>query len=314
VVDKSSDATLEICKEYNVDLYTNERPTGFVAAWNRAARFSNGDFVTILHQDDLLDPDYLETVEQALMQYPRVGHLYVPCRYIDQHGNIDKRRTPMSKRTASAVLLSGSEYATRYLQGVFTGRHIHRCPGVMTRRELLLNSCQYREEAGHIADDDFFYRIGNYTDIICIPRILASYREHSKSATGSVRIIEITLARDYLFQIRQEASRAHFSSAEVEEIFEQLAIKSLWEAMYHTLLLNTGEWGEVLEYAYELEAIRKGAFQRHMPVLGKLIWFAVQRDDIESAKRLVGVRRFSRGFIRRLRALASNVALRSGRI
>ena len=46
-------------------------------------QFSSGDFVTILHQDDLLDAQYLSSIEAALMRFPHAGHGYSACRYID---------------------------------------------------------------------------------------------------------------------------------------------------------------------------------------------------------------------------------------
>lgn len=51
--------------------------------------------------------------------------------------------------------------------------------------------CQYREEAGHIADDDFFYRVGQYTDVVGILSPLASYRLHSKSETGHLKNMQL---------------------------------------------------------------------------------------------------------------------------
>jgi len=76
VDDASSDGTAEIAKSYNekIKYYFNDKSTGFVDAWNRAISKATSDYVTILHQDDLLHPEYIERIEQALLQYSNIGH------------------------------------------------------------------------------------------------------------------------------------------------------------------------------------------------------------------------------------------------
>ena len=59
--------------------------------------------------------------------------------------------------------------------------------------------------AGHIADDDFFYRVGMYTDVIGIHLPLASFRIHGESATGVLddAVLVGRLMDDYIYQCRQ---------------------------------------------------------------------------------------------------------------
>ena len=75
---------------------------------------------------------------------------------------------------------------------------------MVTHRDIF-KVCQYREDAGHIADDDFFYRVGQYTDVIGILNTLASYRLHNKSETGHLKNMQLVqrLAHDYIFQVKQ---------------------------------------------------------------------------------------------------------------
>ena len=119
-------------------------------------------------------------------------HFFSPCKYIDSNGNI--LRTTQNC-TGKTILLNGEEYVRQY---VFTPGHIHRCPGVVTHRKIF-EKCKYRESAGHIADDDFFYRVGNYTDVVGILKPLACYREHNNSETGHISDLElcVRLLKDY---------------------------------------------------------------------------------------------------------------------
>ena len=197
--DNSTDDTIEICKTYGekIKIYKNLKgPSGFVKGWNNAICLASSDYISILHQDDLLAPTFLEEVEKALNKYPDARHIVVACDYIDGEGQYIKS-SPFND--GNIYLLNGKEYIYKY---VFTeGGHIHRCPGVVTAKSIF-KECKYREEAGHIADDDFFMRVGNYTDVIAIAKSLASYREHSGSETGHLSHLELVsrLQRDYIFQ------------------------------------------------------------------------------------------------------------------
>lgn len=198
--DHSSDKTLEICRKYegeSVKIYKHpEGPSGFVKGWNNGIKLAQSEYISILHQDDLLYPDFLESAEKAFQRYPQARHLFAPCDIIDQNGNVTKSA---SVQTGVVNLYSGREYACLYrgIEG-----HIHRCPGVITHRDIF-KQCLYREEAGHIADDDFFYRVSEITDVIGVMRPLAGYRVHGLSETGHLQDSQLNkrLMRDYAFQI-----------------------------------------------------------------------------------------------------------------
>ena len=90
VDDASTDNSLDIVRASlsgdRVRILTNKQPTGFVDAWNRVVRIAQSDFVTILHQDDVLDPGYLSAAEEALTTFPECQHFYVGYDLIDEQG------------------------------------------------------------------------------------------------------------------------------------------------------------------------------------------------------------------------------------
>ncbi|HWW00910.1 MAG TPA: glycosyltransferase family 2 protein [Candidatus Acidoferrum sp.] len=303
VDDHSEDDSASIAKSSEwgkrVEYYSNPIPTGFADAWNRAATKATGEFVSILHQDDLLDPEYLEAMECALDKFPRARHLYSGCRYMDGSGKVI-RTSPLPHR-GEPILYTGCEYASRYLKGVWNGKHIHRCPGVLTARSLLVKECAYRKEAGHIADDDFFYRVGALTDVVGISKPMASYREHAASATGQARLLPLQLAQDYLFQIRHRQDRAEVMAVAEEVILEKLAVRAMNEALYYVLVAGLPGHSEVLKSADELDAVAPRIFARYLPVWGRPIWSAVRSGRIRDACLWVLAVRACRGFKRRLR-------------
>lgn len=200
--DNSNDKTLDICRKYQdkVKIFVNEQgPSGFVNGWNNAISKATGDFISILHQDDMLEPSFLEEVEPVLKQYPDVKHLFVPCNYIDENNQIIREADYCD---GTVHLYTGKEYIKAYQTVGYP--HIHRCPGVITHRSIF-EKIQYNPVAGHIADDDFFYRIGMYTDIVGIMKSLASFRIHKASETGHLADTALVkrLIDDYSFQVKQ---------------------------------------------------------------------------------------------------------------
>lgn len=201
--DNSADNTLDICRRYkdHISVYSDpEGPSGFVNGWNKAIARAGGDYISILHQDDILAPEFIRTGMTALEQNPDIRHLFCTCLYIDGNGYSVGQSYCSAEPTE--IKLTGPEYIHSYQRlGI---PHIHRCPGVITHRSIF-DQCRYEPAAGHIADDDFFYRVGMYTDVIGILQPLASFRVHDGSATGSLQDAELAgrLMDSYLYQCRQ---------------------------------------------------------------------------------------------------------------
>lgn len=212
--DNSTDYTLTICEKYidKIKIYRNSQgPSGFVNGWNNAVAKANSDYISILHQDDTLSPTFLEEAENAFLKYPYIKHLFVPCYYINERGEEIQQ---LNYCDNAIHLYTGKEYVKAYQ--TVGHPHIHRCPGVITHRDIF-RICKYREEAGHIADDDFFYRVGQYTDVLGILKPLASYRIHKDSETGhlSNAMLVKKLVHDMTFQINNAKNNILFDEKDI---------------------------------------------------------------------------------------------------
>lgn len=275
VDDASTDRTAEIAQQAEfqprIGYRYNAHATGFVDAWNRAVEYAAGEYVTILHQDDLLYPGYLDSIERALDRFPSAQHLYAACNYIDEFDKVT--RQPPAPHALQPTLYQGREYAHNYLSGILTNHHIHRCPGVTTKRSLLLNICSYRKEAGHIADDDLFLRVGAFTDVVGISQPLASFREHSSSATGKLPLLSLRLAQDYLFQ-----SRYYLENMTILEQDDIAAIQGQTVRFINLLLFqaltsnNRDRVGTALALRAEFEALLPGHMDEALPRWGRPMW------------------------------------------
>lgn len=273
--DASTDCTAAIARSPafsgRVAYRFHEPASGFVDAWNRAAAMATGDFVTILHQDDLLDPGYLARIEEALGRYPRVRHLYAACRYIDAVGKVTRK--PPQPHSLEPVLYDGRDYAHNYLSGVAANRHIHRCPGVTTARGLLLNECTYRKEAGHIADDDFFLRVGACTDVVGISAPLASFRHHSGSSTARVAHLTRRLAEDYLFQAGCYPDASRLLDPDDIGRIHALAVRFINQLLFEGIASGDSECADrAWALKNEFNGIRPKIFFKNLPIWARFMW------------------------------------------
>jgi glycosyltransferase involved in cell wall biosynthesis len=247
--DGSQDQTLKIiksvykehCLKYakNIPLIIKlnpDGPSGFVNAWNRAISMASGDFISILHQDDILYPQFLEEFVRAHKQYPNVRHFFAPCDYIDGEGIILRK---FESAQNDIVLYKKNEYMKAYQKSYGVFPHIHRCPGVITHRSIFEEGCQYSPEAGHIADDDFFYRVGQLTDVVGIMKTMGAFRIHSDSETGSIGNTSLVkrLARDYIYQVYQWQNST-FLDRNDKYYFEFSAVKAVTRNLIFAFKLN----------------------------------------------------------------------------
>jgi len=230
--DNSTGPTKQICRKYfpEVTYYFNHLgPSGFVNGWKKAIVLAKSDFIAILHQDDLLYPSFLEEAENALTLNPDVKHLFTLCDYIDENDliiNCGEKSVLKGRSTDKIIRYSGLDYVRAYQKKYNKMPHIHRCPGVITHRSIFDDGCNYNAEAGHIADDDFFYRIGQFTQVIGIMKSLGSFRIHKESETGRIGdvILVRQLATDYIYQVRQWQDSDYMGEIEMS-YFEHYALK-----------------------------------------------------------------------------------------
>jgi len=283
--DNSTDSTLRICEKYisEIKYYFNpDGPSGFVNGWNRAIALATSDFIVILHQDDLLYPTFLEEAEQALNKNPDVRHLFTLCDYIGEDDIITNQGEEAilnGKITEKIIRYTGQDYVKAYQKSYNGIPHIHRCPGVITHRSIFEAGIKYNPEAGHIADDDFFYRVGQYTPVIGIMKSLAAFRIHEDSETGKIGDVKLVtrLAQDYIFQVNQWY-HSNFLDNIDKSYFEYWAIKYVTRINYYAFKTKNKQLkqsaSQLINKLEHLKFVRSHIFSRTKLYFLKLLnWF-----------------------------------------
>ena len=205
IIDESHDDTEKICKSFGqkIEIYHNSPATGFVDAWNRAIKKATFDWICLLHQDDLLTPDFLLTAETIVSQKPDAKFIYALCNYIDKDGNFYNEPQEDEPKW---ICQRGADYIMAYMN-----HKANRCPGVIAKKEVF-QRFPFRNEPGLVADNDFFWRVGSYYDVVRINRQMASFRHHPDSATHTFHHMNESLFYEYIWLYRDYIRTAIFSS------------------------------------------------------------------------------------------------------
>ena len=61
-----NDYIADICKKYGIYCYTGRHKSGLASDWNFAYSLGKADYITLAHQDDLYEPDYIKKITIAL--------------------------------------------------------------------------------------------------------------------------------------------------------------------------------------------------------------------------------------------------------
>lgn len=239
-----------------VDFHRQPRNLGIVGNFNDCIGRARGEWVHILHGDDLLRPGFYERARRAIEAHPEIGVWTCRVIYMDE----DDLWTGLSELEARRPQVLGPDFVRRIL--------VDQClyfVSMLVRRSLYERLGGFRPELKLCLDWDMWKRLALHTPIFYDPEPLACFRLHTESAYASsvasgesvaderraIRIAEPYLPAVQARRVRHDASKA----AAVRAI--RLASRQ-WQSGYRAAALR------VLR-----EAIRCSLAPE---VVGRLVW------------------------------------------
>lgn len=175
----STDGTLDILRAYERRLPLRLLPSpelpNWVAKTNRGIAEARGDYVCILHHDDLWRPGRLSALRKAVLARPEAGFVVHDSWYIDARGRVLGLYQP---RLPSPLT---TEVATER----FLVQNIVTVPATMFRRDALLRVGPLDESLWFAADWDLWIRLAGAGPTLYVPRPLSAYRIHRMSQTST---------------------------------------------------------------------------------------------------------------------------------
>jgi glycosyltransferase involved in cell wall biosynthesis len=159
-----------------VKFFRQPQNVGAQANFTTCIARATGQWVHILHGDDMVRPGYYSRIRQAAESVPSLGAAF--CRYIfideDDHW---QRFSEIERRTAG-ILSDYLEAITRTNPIMF--------PAISVKREVYERIGGFHSHLFHAADWDMWKRVYLNTQVWYEPEPLALYRVHSASDSSTL--------------------------------------------------------------------------------------------------------------------------------
>jgi glycosyltransferase involved in cell wall biosynthesis len=243
--DRSAEPIVLSLKDSRIQYLANEQNLGMAKNWNRCLSLVQTPYVTLLHADDELLPNYARLMPDLLDQHPEASAVFCEARIIDEHSQECFSFPDWVKgflRPSGLAKIHGEVGLQALLRGNFI-----MCPTVCYRRSSL-PEVGFDPQWRFVLDLDLFGRILlNNGTLIGTPEKAYAYRRHGGNATSEytrtlLRFREEAAIYD---KIGMLAKAAGWNSA--ARTAQRKAIIRLHLA-YHTLAdVITFRWGNLTQ-------------------------------------------------------------------
>src|SRR5688572_24520856 len=96
----STDDTLEWLRamnDYRIKVFSSPQPLRIEENWGRIISVPKNEYITLIGHDDLLSPDYLQTMDELIRKHPNASLYQTHFRYINSDGNDIGKCRPMAE-------------------------------------------------------------------------------------------------------------------------------------------------------------------------------------------------------------------------
>jgi glycosyltransferase involved in cell wall biosynthesis len=168
-----------------VSFYRSPVNQGLAAGWNTCIERARGEWVHILHQDDLVISGFYERFQNGLQTQPAVGAAFCRHALINSNGHW-LRLSELHQESAGPLENAQEKIAVEQI--ILT-------PSIVVRRSTYEQLGGFSKDLCYVMDWEMWQRIAARFSIWFEPGILAAYRIHQASATSRL-IVEAADVRD----------------------------------------------------------------------------------------------------------------------
>jgi GT2 family glycosyltransferase len=183
-----------------VQFFRQPSNQGVTRTFNTCLERSRGQWVQVLHGDDLVLPGIYRAFEDAIAAHPEVSLVTCPVETIDEHDARTWVREPFPRR--------GEVYVYREFPTVQAVTQLLQFAGVAVRREAYEQVGGFCTRFGHAADWDMWFRVSMAGPVAVVNRPYAQYRVHSGSDTNRLTRTGTNIA-EYTSVISLNLARWH---------------------------------------------------------------------------------------------------------
>lgn len=245
VVDNcSQDNSEEVARSFKdrgVAYYRNDRNIGFVGNWNRCIELAKGDFLVILHSDDMISPFWHEEWNKIIAKYAHddsVGAFFSHVFTVDINDNtlMVFKLFPEKER----LLKFPDNFRELWL------RHMCALPasrGLILRKAVFEKTGRYNEKYGTETDIALVLKLLNNYSIVFSAKYLYAYRIHGfqtfdkeksfKTHDKKLAVLKNNL--DIFNNFYRDELREGFKTP---EFYKRVALMYIAIAIFHYLTFN----------------------------------------------------------------------------
>lgn len=160
-----------------VSLYLHGKTVGQSRNLNTAIQRAAGEWIHILHHDDLVLPGFYSAIEDGVRAAPQIGAAFTRHAFIDEDGHWTKL-SHLERRSAGipSGLLEKMAVYSRF-----------QTPSIAVRKSVYEKLGGFREDLTFALDWEMWVRIACSYDVWFDPRILALYRTNSAGLSSGMR-------------------------------------------------------------------------------------------------------------------------------
>ncbi|SRR5258706_2594123 len=178
VVDNhSTDATPDVVKKYKkhgFKYFRNKKNLGFVGNWNKCLDLSNGNYICILHSDDIISRDWYKDWEKIIGKYPNVDAFFSPWAFINLKNQVTSVYFPFSK---SQLFKRNKVIKEFYSKNVLSPQV---SGGLILHKDLFKNDQigRFQPKLETEADIAMFFPLMTHYSLYYYNKLLLGYRIH----------------------------------------------------------------------------------------------------------------------------------------
>ena len=246
---KETKELLEGFNDERIYYYVNEQNIGLCGNWNRGIELSRGSYVTMIHDDDLLSPYFVENMIKAIND-SKAGIIGV---------NYYGFRSDSLPAFARPQKLN---YRNVTKESFFFGRNIN-IAGITVKKELMFSLGGYSEEYYPNEDTNLIYQAIVKDKVINIEHPLAGYRKEINLSLNDGTMTKIIM-------IMEETRR---NIAKHEKFAERWMGKYDKEYLYTYIQGANTYWRLKIDYS---DIFTKFGFRKNEPSKFKLFLMKIE--------------------------------------
>ena len=157
-----------------ISFFQNPQNVGLLPNWDICIQRAKGQWIHLLHQDDLVMPEFYNKLREGIEPNLSIGAAFCRHKYINEKDEL-LFLSPLERETSGIL--------SKWLELIATTQRV-QCPSIVVNRNTYENLGGFCMQARSAADWEMWKRIATHYPIWYEPQVLASFRLHSASESS----------------------------------------------------------------------------------------------------------------------------------